>query len=160
MCTQKTIQRQHHMQHHFHWQCVPLPRDTCTLAMISAKHLCMQKRNSHTHTSVASAPCCSYRADGLPDDEDMVQQYSTIAAALAPHVDLLLCETLSTVKEVRCATTAAQGEPHPAPQQPLLLGLRKPKTHDASCHSVWHYNPATTTHATTTMWPLSQTTFS
>jgi hypothetical protein len=69
------------------------------------------------HTTQApdrnAPPLRSYQVEGLPDEEGLAQQYSTIAAALGPHVDLLLCETLSTVKEVSSAAmaAAAQGEP-------------------------------------------------
>jgi hypothetical protein len=37
----------------------------------------------------------------------MRRQYGAIAAALAPQVDVLLAETLSSVAEARCALEAA-----------------------------------------------------
>ncbi|GAB4816181.1 hypothetical protein N2152v2_003227 [Parachlorella kessleri] len=49
----------------------------------------------------------SYQTHGLPSPDDMQQQYRQIAAALLPHVDLLLCETLATVAEGLAAATVA-----------------------------------------------------
>ena len=39
----------------------------------------------------------SYQTTGLPSPAEMLQQYTRLAAVLAPHVDLLLCETLASV---------------------------------------------------------------
>lgn len=43
----------------------------------------------------------------------MLEQYQSIASALAPHVDLLLCETLGSVAEGVAAATAASGSGKP-----------------------------------------------
>lgn len=37
----------------------------------------------------------------------MLEEYSSLAAALAPHVDLLLCETMASTAEALAAATAA-----------------------------------------------------
>lgn len=49
----------------------------------------------------------SYRPDVVPAFETAVDIYRQIAAEQADEVDLLLCETLASVKEVRAAATAA-----------------------------------------------------
>jgi S-methylmethionine-dependent homocysteine/selenocysteine methylase len=49
----------------------------------------------------------SYRSDLVGSYEDMLETYSEIAAALAPKVDVLLCETMSTATEAKAAATAA-----------------------------------------------------
>ena len=50
----------------------------------------------------------SYRADMVPADGDARQVYANLAAALAPHVDLFLCETMSCAREARNAASAAK----------------------------------------------------
>lgn len=55
----------------------------------------------------------SYRADLVGDDEGMLASYRRIVGALAPHVDLLLCETLSSAREARAALTAARESDRP-----------------------------------------------
>ena len=49
----------------------------------------------------------SYQTEGLPSADDMRREYRALAAALAPHADVLLCETLATVAEGVAAGTAA-----------------------------------------------------
>ncbi len=49
----------------------------------------------------------SYRPGEVGDDDDILTQYREMAALLAPEVDLLLCETLSSAREARAAATAA-----------------------------------------------------
>ena len=49
----------------------------------------------------------SYRPEEVGEDGELLSQYREMAARLAPHVDLLLCETLSSAREARAAATAA-----------------------------------------------------
>lgn len=49
----------------------------------------------------------SYRPDQVGDDLWMVDNYRQMAEALAPFVDVLLAETLSTAAEARAAASAA-----------------------------------------------------
>ncbi len=49
----------------------------------------------------------SYRANEVGDDAAILADYRRIAETLAPTVDILLCETLSSAREARAAVTAA-----------------------------------------------------
>jgi S-methylmethionine-dependent homocysteine/selenocysteine methylase len=49
----------------------------------------------------------SYRPDRVGPDATIEALYSEQAGLLAPHVDLLLCETMSSATESRCAAMAA-----------------------------------------------------
>ncbi|MCG6892947.1 MAG: homocysteine S-methyltransferase family protein [Desulfobacteraceae bacterium] len=49
----------------------------------------------------------SYRPDRVGSFEEIVPLYREQAALLAPHVDLLLCETMSSAAEARAAAVAA-----------------------------------------------------
>ncbi len=50
----------------------------------------------------------SYRADLVPPDDAARPVYAQLARALAPHVDLFLCETMSSAREARNAAIAAR----------------------------------------------------
>jgi S-methylmethionine-dependent homocysteine/selenocysteine methylase len=50
----------------------------------------------------------SYRADTVPDEAQSIASYRRIVQAQAGKVDLLLCETMSSIDEARFAVTAAQ----------------------------------------------------
>jgi hypothetical protein len=52
------------------------------------------------------AMCCSYQTEGLPEMATMVQEYTAIATALLPWVDVFLAETLSTSREAAAALQA------------------------------------------------------
>ena len=49
----------------------------------------------------------SFRADLVGDYDEILPLYTEQAEILAPHVDLLLCETMSSALEARAAATAA-----------------------------------------------------
>ena len=49
----------------------------------------------------------SYRPDLVGDFEEIAPKYREQAEILAPHVDLFLCETMSTADEARAAATGA-----------------------------------------------------
>ena len=49
----------------------------------------------------------SYRADLVPPDDEARPIYANLAAALAPNVDLFLCETMASAREARNAASAA-----------------------------------------------------
>lgn len=62
---------------------------------------------------VAIAGClpplfASYRPDVVPEYEATLATYRRIVGVEADHVDCFLCETLSSIKEIRAATTAAK----------------------------------------------------
>ncbi|MFQ1702303.1 homocysteine S-methyltransferase family protein [Loktanella agnita] len=50
----------------------------------------------------------SYRPDLHPDAAVAVPLYAEVAQILAPHVDLLLCETIASVAQARAALVGAQ----------------------------------------------------
>ncbi|WP_299874550.1 homocysteine S-methyltransferase family protein [uncultured Cocleimonas sp.] len=50
----------------------------------------------------------SYHAEVAPDYEDMLVSYGKIVAVQAPHVDMFLCETLSSIAEAKAALIAAK----------------------------------------------------
>ena len=50
----------------------------------------------------------SYRADLVPPDSEAQPIYANMAAALAPHVDIFLCETMASAREARNAAVAAK----------------------------------------------------
>ena len=54
-------------------------------------------------------PHRSYQWEGLDPPDEVRAQYAEIARALAPHVDVLLAETLSTVEEAQAAAEASAG---------------------------------------------------
>jgi len=49
----------------------------------------------------------SYRPDLVPEKEELEQDYAFIAEAIEPYADVLLCETMSLVREGRAAALAA-----------------------------------------------------
>ena len=49
----------------------------------------------------------SYQSRGLPEFEQLQPEYQELAAALQPHVDFFLCETMCTAAEAQAAGTAA-----------------------------------------------------
>ena len=62
-------------------------------------------------TNVAIAGCLpplvsSYHPENAPDEPEMRENYARIAALQAPAVDVMLGETLSSVREVAAATSA------------------------------------------------------
>ena len=68
-------------------------------------------RESGTDTLVAGClpPLSeSYRADLVPPDTEAGPLYAGLAGALEPHVDLFLCETMSSAREARNAAVAAR----------------------------------------------------
>ncbi len=50
----------------------------------------------------------SYRSDLVIDDAEARPIYAALAQALEPHVDLFVCETMSSIRESRNASAAAQ----------------------------------------------------
>jgi len=55
----------------------------------------------------------TYRPDLMPDESVLRATYDRIAAALAPHVDLFICETVSSIleAEVACQACKKYGKP-------------------------------------------------
>jgi len=50
----------------------------------------------------------SYHSDVAPEYESMLESYSKIVAIQAPHVDVFLCETMSSINEAKAALVAAK----------------------------------------------------
>ena len=50
----------------------------------------------------------SYKAEVAPEYEAMLASYSKIVAIQAPHVDVFLCETMSSIAEAKAALVAAK----------------------------------------------------
>lgn len=50
----------------------------------------------------------TYRPDLSPDEPVLRATYQRIAAALAPHVDMFICETVSSILEARVAASVAK----------------------------------------------------
>ncbi len=50
----------------------------------------------------------SYHPEMAPEYEECVERYAAIAAIQAPHVDLILCETMASIKEGLAAGYAAK----------------------------------------------------
>ncbi len=55
----------------------------------------------------------AYQKTDLGDAEIQQPIYEQIAAALVPHVDLLLCETMATLPQTWAAATAASASGKP-----------------------------------------------
>lgn len=75
--------------------------------------LATQARDACAIDGVQIAGClppilASYRPDVAPDYETCLSLYRQIVAEQAGKVDLFLCETLASVKEIRAAATAAK----------------------------------------------------
>jgi len=74
-------------------------------------------QNARNHATnvhpIALAGClppliASYHPETCPTFDDALKSYQRIANIQAPHVDLLLCETMSSIHEAHVAVTAAQ----------------------------------------------------
>ena len=52
-------------------------------------------------------PSFSYRADLTPPYDVILDEYRRMVDLMAPHVDVFLCETMTTAEEARAAATAA-----------------------------------------------------
>ncbi|MCP3855956.1 MAG: homocysteine S-methyltransferase family protein [Actinomycetia bacterium] len=55
----------------------------------------------------------SYRPDLVHESAELVEWYERMVAALLPHVDLFLCETMSTISESVAAVGTASGHGRP-----------------------------------------------
>jgi S-methylmethionine-dependent homocysteine/selenocysteine methylase len=89
-----------------------LQRRACELALAA------RDRAGHRGAGVHIAGCLpplngSYRADRVRDFGTNLSEYRRLAELQAPHVDLFLCETLSSAQEARAAVTAAAGHGKP-----------------------------------------------
>lgn len=80
--------------------------------IVAAGQCAMDAREQSNVEGVQIAGClppltASYRADLVGEQEQLLQDYSFIAGALSPFCDMLLCETMSLVREGVAAATAA-----------------------------------------------------
>lgn len=76
----------------------------------TACELALEARGDREHVRIAG--CLSpygwtYRPDLAPPFEELWPQYAETAALQAPHVDLILCETMGSIDEARAAVTGA-----------------------------------------------------
>jgi S-methylmethionine-dependent homocysteine/selenocysteine methylase len=75
-----------------------------------ARDVANEARRKHSGVRIAgSLPplLASYEPDAAGGFEEMVPDYEEIVAALAPGVDLFICETMASATEARAAATAA-----------------------------------------------------
>jgi len=83
-----------------------------------AGQLAVQARDEHYRATGIRAPRTliagsvpplheSYRPDRVADEAEMQAGYSVIVPTIAPYSDVLLCETMSAVREGKAAVTAA-----------------------------------------------------
>ena len=79
----------------------------------AAINVALDARNQAGVEGVKVAGClpplvASYHADVAPEYDAMLLSYAKIVAVQAPHVDVFLCETMSSVNEAKAALIAAQ----------------------------------------------------
>lgn len=80
---------------------------------IEIAHRAREKASVNRSTSVKIAGClppiyASYRPELAPSLEECIARYRVIAEVQASSVDLILCETMSSIKEAQAAATAAK----------------------------------------------------
>jgi S-methylmethionine-dependent homocysteine/selenocysteine methylase len=81
----------------------------CELA-VAARDKVMSQNDEQRNVRIAgSLPPLdtSYRYDLVGSFAENIEAYDEMARLLAPHVDILLCETMTTAEEARAAATAA-----------------------------------------------------
>lgn len=91
----------------------------------------------------------SYRADMVPADEEAAPIYRELVQALLPHVDLFICETMSSAREAANAVEAASAH---GQNKPVFVswtlderpgyGLRSGEAVDVAVAAVEPYKPA------------------
>ncbi len=91
-------------QHKAHW--------FATLHQAAIRAAQRSRDRVRANDSVGIAGCLpplvsSYHSEDIPSQPVCLEQYRQLVAAQAPGVDLFLCETLSCVREVQAAATAA-----------------------------------------------------
>lgn len=84
--------------------------ETLQLAAVSAA---TNARQSVGIAGVRIAGClpplvASYHAEVIPKYEDMLESYGRIVEIQAPHVDVFMCETMSSIDEAKAALVSAQ----------------------------------------------------
>lgn len=77
-----------------------------------ACELAAEARERHGDADVQVAGCLSpygwtYRPELAPPFDELWPQYAETSALQAPHVDLILCETMGSIDEARAAVTGA-----------------------------------------------------
>lgn len=87
-------------------------QDQVPLLQQRACELAILAREQSGKKGIAIAGCLpplngSYRPDLVRDFEVNLEEYRQLAALQAPHVDLYICETMSTAAEARAAAQAA-----------------------------------------------------
>lgn len=82
------------------------------VAQKAAVQIAQRARDDAARSGVRIGGCLpplffSYRTEDLVPAEESMHTYRQIVAAQQDAVDLFLCETMSTIQEIRCAVTAA-----------------------------------------------------
>lgn len=93
-------------------------QDQVPLLQQRACELAILAREQSGKKGIAIAGCLpplngSYRPDLVRDFEVNLEEYRQLAALQAPHVDLYICETMSTAAEARAAAQAACDQKKP-----------------------------------------------
>ena len=83
--------------------------ESLTMKSIEIAKLAISKTNREEIKILGSLPPLetSYRADLILDEKDMSEQYSEIANILKDEVDIIICETMASALEAKCALKAA-----------------------------------------------------
>lgn len=97
--------------------------DQFELMQRRAIELVQQARDSSGVEGVSIAGCLpplvgSYRPENSPDFDESVATYARIVELQADHVDVIICETVSSVSDARAVATAAT-----ASSKPVWVGL-------------------------------------
>lgn len=109
------------------YACVPLcledngaasSREGLREYIVAAGQCAVDARQQSAVSGVKIAGClpplnASYRADLVGEHEQLLNDYAFIADAIEPYADVLLCETMSLVREGFAAATAASASGKP-----------------------------------------------
>ena len=83
--------------------------ESLTIKSIEIAKSALSKTHSKKIKILGSLPPLetSYRADLILEEEEMNKQYSEIASILKDKVDIIICETMASALEAKCALRAA-----------------------------------------------------
>ena len=83
--------------------------ESLTIKSIELAKSALSKTNSTKIKVLGALPPLetSYRADLILEEEEMNKQYSEIANILKDEVDIIICETMASALEAKCALKAA-----------------------------------------------------
>ena len=83
--------------------------ENLTMESIKLARQAVEKSNKEEIKIVGALPPLetSYRADLIPDEDEMNKQYSELVDILKNEVDIIICETMASTLEAKCALRAA-----------------------------------------------------